>query len=493
MKRLNIFHTSGLGKPLTKSVAGRTFILLLVASLAMLSSCQKVEKTNIVPAGDLAITTSEATIVLNQKDDRNNAVTISWTTGTNNGTGASISYVLQVDKQGNNFAKPLTFDMGKAVYEKSFKVSELNDSLLSYFGFQPGIQSKIEARVIATVHSSPITNSTSGVVTFSVTPYEPVSRTLYLIGDASPNGLDVNNAIALTPGSDDPTTFTYQGTLKAGELKFITTLGALLPSYQMGKDSSTLVYRTDEAQPDNKFVITEAGIYIIKLNLVDLTISITKLPGPPYNVLYMVGDATPNGWDIANATPMVQNPDNLFQFTYDGVLTPGDFKIPVNRNTDWQQDMYMRDPSDSTKAYLHHGGDPDDSKWAIYKENWYHVMLDLSDNTITIQPFRLFIVGSATPIGWDISNAIELTQDPNKWYIFTYQGKLVEGEFKFPVNRNTDWGQNMYMPDPNDPTKMYLHKGGDPDDNKWTIAAGNAGTYLLTLNVQALTINIQKQ
>ena len=493
MKRLNIFHTSASGKSLTKSVAGRIFILMLVASFAILSSCQKDEKTNIVLAGNLAITTSEATIVLNQKYDRNNALTLNWTTGTNNGTGASISYVLQLDKQGNSFANPLTFDMGKAIYEKGFKVSELNESLLNYFGFLPGIQSKIESRVIATVHSSPVTNSTSGVVMFSVTPYEPVSRTLYLIGDASPNGWDVNNAIALTPGSDDPTAFTYQGTLKAGELKFITTPGDLLPSYQMGKDDNTLVYRTDETQPDNKFVITEAGIYIIKLNLVDLTISITKLPGPPYNVLYMVGDATPNGWDIANATPMVQNPDNLFQFTYDGVLTPGEFKIPVNQNTNWQQDMYMRDPSDSTKAYLHKGGAPDDNKWKIYKGNWYHVMLDLSKKTITIEPFKLFIVGSATPIGWDIGNAIELMQDPNHWYIFTYQDKLVEGEFKFPVNRNGDWGQNMYMRDPGDPTKMYLHKGGDPDDSKWSIAAGDAGTYLLTLNVQALTINIQKQ
>jgi len=338
---------------LTKSVAGRVSILLLVTSLAMLSSCQKDEKTNIALAGNLAITTSEATIVLSQKNDRNNALTLRWTTGTNNGTGASISYVLQLGKQGNNFASPLTFDMGKAVYEKSFKVSELNENMLNYFGFQPKIQSKIETRVIATVHSSPVTNSTSKVVTFSITSYEPVSHTLYLIGDASPNGWDVNNAIALTPGSDDPTTFTYQGTLKAGKLKFITTLGSLLPSYQKGKDDNTLIYRTDEAQPDDKFVISEAGIYIIKLNLVDLTISITKLPGPPYNVLYMVGDATPNGWDIANATPMVQNPDNLFRFTYDGVLTPGEFKIPVNRNTDWGQDMYMRDPSDSTKVYLH--------------------------------------------------------------------------------------------------------------------------------------------
>jgi hypothetical protein len=102
-------------------------------------------------------------------------------------------------------------------------------------------------------------------------------------------------------------------------------------------------------------------------------------------------------------------------------------------------------------------------------------------------------VGSATSIGWDITNAIELTQDPNNWYIFTFHGDLGEGEFKFPVNRNSDWGQDMYMMDPNDPTKMYRHIGGDPDDSKWTISAADAGTYTLTLNVQDLTIDIQKQ
>ena len=492
MKKYNIhIHQK---KQAWANISSLTLILLLsLSSVFMMNSCTKDEPITISMGAPVALSTSADNVVLAQKNDASVAVSINWTAGSNQGTGSSISYTLDVDRDGNNFANAKSYNMGKAVYQKDFTVSELNDLLLNYWNVQPGTAVTLEARITAKIANDNVSDDVTEPIKFTVTPYEPVSSTLYLIGDASPNGWDANNAIAMTPDANDPTTFSYQGTLKAGNLKFITTLGSFLPSYQKGKDDNTLVYRTDDTQPDDQFAIAEDGIYIIKLNLVDLTITITKQPGPPYDKLYLVGDATPNGWDIANATPMVQNPDNLFQFTYDGVLTPGDFKIPVNRNTDWSQDMYMRDPSDSTKIYLHNGGDPDDSKWTITNENQYHVMVDLKKMTITIEPLKLYIVGSATSIGWDITNAIELTQDPNNWYIFTFQGDLGEGEFKFPVNRNSDWGQDMYMPDPNDPTKMYRHIGGEADDNKWTISAADAGTYTLTLNVQDLTINIQKQ
>jgi hypothetical protein len=62
---------------------------------------------------------------------------------------------------------------------------------------------------------------------------------------------------------------------------------------------------------------------------------------------------------------------------------------------------------------------------------------------------------------------------------------MVAGEFKFPVNRNTDWGQDMYMRV--DDTHMYRHKGGASDDNKWNITAD--GNYVITANVEKLTIS----
>lgn len=460
---------------------------VVICSLSLNTSCQKDEDDGILPAGPLTLSTSTSSAILEQKSDAQTALTLRWTTGTNNGTGASISYVLQMDKQGNDFANPVLYEMGKAVYEKAFTVADLNNMIREQFGATAGSAAAYEARIIATIYDAPPVTAVSPLVQFSITAYEPVSSTLYLLGSASAAGWDANNAIALIPDDDDPTTFSYRGALGIGEFKFITTLGDLLPSYVKGADDSHIAYRISENQPDVSFVITEPAMYRIDVSLLDLTISTLKLDLPAYENIYMVGSAAPNGWDITAATALLQDSDNPFIFSYTGVMNPGEFKFPVNRNGDWGQDMYMM-LSDST-MYLHHGGDPDDSKWSIEKKGHYIITLNLSDNTISIKRTKLFVVGSATPIEWNIGEAIELEEDATDGCIFTYTGQMVAGEFKFPVNRNTDWGQDMYMRTSD--TEMYRHKGGDPDDNKWNIAAD--GNYIIVANVETLVISIQKQ
>lgn len=466
-------------------------ILYLVSVLLILfMSCQKNDPLAISMGGPIKLTASNASLVLKQKDAKK-TFSYTWTTGTNKGTGASISYILQIDKKGNKFAHAITLDMGKAIYTKSYNIGEFNDSLLIHWSLQPGIAADFEARTIAVIASVSIKPDTSNVVTISITPYQPVTKELYMVGNASPHGWDISNAVMMTPDTDDPTIFRYQGVLQVGNFKLPVNRNSNWGQDMYMKDLTdpTKMYLHKGGSPDDsQWAITKSGLYKVEVNLLDLTINIISMGGPAYDNIYMVGDATPNGWDIANATPMVQNPDNLYKFTYDGILKAGAFKFPVNRNTDWGQDMFMRDLSDSTKIYLHKGGASDDNKWTIYKAGWYHVLLDLSNNTISYKPLQLYIVGSATSIGWDISNAIQLAQDPNNPTIFTYTGALVAGEFKFPVNRNTDWGQDMYMKTDN--THMYLHKGGSSDDNKWSIT--DAGNYIITLNVQTLTINIQK-
>jgi starch-binding outer membrane protein SusE/F len=481
-------------KTLALSIPNIEGILILLTIFFMslvLSSCEKEKEYEIGMGKPIVLSVSGTDVALSQKKVNNSAISFTWTTGTNMGTESSISYTLEIDKSSGNYSAPVSFKIGKSVYEKKLTHGELN-TLLLQLGATANSASAFKARVLADVAAEGVETGISEI-TFNVTPYDPVSSTLYLLGSATSAGWDAANAIAMTSTTDDPTTFTYKGSMFAGELKFITTKGQLLPSYQMGSNSSTLVYRTDDTQADNKFSITDAGKYNITLNLVDLTIKMEKQPGPAYENLYMVGDATPNGWAIGNATQMVQDPDNLFKFTYKGVLKAGDFKLPVNRNTDWGQDMFMMDPTDSAKVYLHHGGDSDDSKWKINKENYYTVTVDIEKMTINIEPLALYMVGSATSIEWDITSALELTQDATNWYIFTWEGPLKAGEFKFPVNRSSSWGQNMYMMDTNDATKMYLHTGGASDDSKWTIAEADAGNYKITVNVQDLTIDLKKQ
>ena len=489
---MNIFLNIKIKKTFNVGPLIRLLFVVLISS-SFFTACEENEEITIDMGKPIVLSVSTAEITLEQAKDNNTAVEYSWTTGTNRGTQASISYTFQIDLSGNNFANAITSELGKAVYAKAFTVGELNDILLNTYGVSPNTRSDLEARVIAEVSHEEVEPDSSDIITIAVTPYEPVSTTIYFMDSAAPNGWDANKATPMEVEQDDPTTFTYQGELNPGQLKFITTLGSLLPSYQKGEDENSLLYRTDDTQPNVNFEISEAGIYNISMNLIDLTISIILKEGPGYDVLYIFGSATPNGWDIENALEMIQNPDDLYQFTYEGVLSPGEFKIPVNKNTDLEQDMFMKDPDDSTKVYLHTGGDPDDSKWNIYKENWYTLELDLYDYTISIEPFILYIIGSATPVGWDISNAIELEQDPENWYIFRYEGPLTAGEFKFPINRQTDWAQDMYMKDPTDPSKMYRHTGGEEDDEKWVFTEADAGNYILTVNVKDLTIDIQKQ
>jgi hypothetical protein len=450
-------------------------------------SCQKDPEYTVEPAGDLKLSVSSADIMLEQKFDAQTALKVQWTTGSNDGNGASISYELQLDKTGNNFAGPLTFDMGKAVYEKSFTVAEMNQLLTDSFGITSGDSISLDVRIIATIHSNPETTKITDVAALNLVSYKPVSSTLYLIGSASPNGWSAENALALTPKEGSPTIFEYRGALGAGEFKFITTLGQYLPSYNKGTDETKLFLRILDSDADDKFTLAEGAVYKIVVDLLELTISTTKLDVPAYSELYMVGSATPNGWDIGSAFQLVQDADNPFIFRYMGVMAAGEFKFPVNRNSDWGQDMFMR-ATDST-MYLHHGGDADDNKWTIESRGFYTLTLNLSDLTIDIHREELYMVGSATPIGWDIVNAVQLTADVTDGCMFIFEGPMVEGEFKFPVNRRSDWGQDMYMRTSD--TEMYRHKGGESDDNKWTITT--AGNYRIVANIETLAISIQQQ
>lgn len=458
-----------------------------------LNSCRD-EFDILVSEGEpVSLSVSDTDLVLNQKTSGSKALSFSWTRGSNRGTGSSISYTLEIDQADNDFATSLTLEMGKGVFEQSFTGEFLNDLILNTWGKSPWSPVFLEARVTAHVSNESVEDDVSEVITFSVTSYEPVSSTLYFMGSAAPNGWDASKATPMVPDPDDPTTFTFQGDLDPGQLKFITVLGTFLPSYQKGEDENSLIYHTDDSQPFVNFEIAEQGKYTITMNLVDLTISIELVTGPGYDLLYIFGSANPAGPGIEQALELIPNPDNLFKFKFVGEMVPGEFKIAVSQDPGLGQDMFLRDPEDSSKVYLQAGGGPDDNSWGVEEHNIHSLRLNLSNYTLSIDPLRLYIIGSATPVGWNIGDAIALEQDPVDWYIWRYEGPLGAGEFKFPVNRQFDWAQDMYMKDPEDPSKMYRHTGGEEDDEKWVFTEADAGNYVLTLNVLDLTLDILKQ
>lgn len=89
---------------------------------------------------------------MNEQAHADDALELSWTTGTNYGTGNKISYTLELTKTGSDFADSYVA-VENAVQEYSWKksVEELNDILRNHFGATAGENISLEARLTATV------------------------------------------------------------------------------------------------------------------------------------------------------------------------------------------------------------------------------------------------------------------------------------------------------------------------------------------------------
>ena len=111
---------------------------------------------------------------------------------------------------------------------------------------------------------------------------------------------------------------------------------------------------------------------------------------------------------------------------------------------------------------------------------------------------NLYLIGSATPVGWNIDAPVPMIVDATDPFTFTWSGQLKKGEFKIPTTK-VNWGCEFFMPLVNveaDLTRatLSLVKGGNPD-NKWLITDETAGNYTITINIKdqnAYTIKFVK-
>lgn len=480
--------------------AGFYAVTLLILTAVFGTSCKK-ESLMELNKGEapLGLSVNKDNLILMQKQESADAVVFTWTSGSNRGTNSSIAYTLQIDKQGNNFANAISEELGKAAFTKKYSVKELNTLLLSHWNAVPGQETILEARVISNVSGNPDFSETADTV-IKVTPYQPVTETLYLIGDAAPNGWSADNATALTRSNEVPGEFNWEGTLNGGELKFITALGQFTPSYNKGANDQTLVYRKDDNDPaDNKFTVATPGRYRISVNLLDLSISVSEAAGAPFERLWVLGDAMPKGWDINNPDEMRVDPTNPFVFRFTGVLKSGEFKIPTTTgdfNTAYYMPLTNHPDITATDVQLMPAGG-NDLKWMITTPGAYKIKLDLEAMKIDIKPFtpyaQIWMVGDATPAGWNIDNPTPLTPDAGDPNVFTYTGAMKVGEFKFPVFTGNGWQGDFFMPEVNgagpESTRMRFVPNGNPDF-KWKIT--QAGNYKITINQLYETISIEK-
>ena len=463
----------------------------------------------------LTLTVDQAADVLDEANHANDAVNLTWTTGNNGHTGNRIAYRLELAKAGTGFANAYTpVDGENQVYAWSANQENLNDLALDKFGGHPGQPVEIEARVTATVAGTD--NVQTSESKFTVTPYKPVTTTLYLIGDATPNGWSADNATEMTRTTNG--LFTWEGTLKQGSFKFITTLGQFLPSYNKG-DNGLAVLRTSDDEPDGQWTVEENHDYKVTVNLLTGETTVVKSDGvkPAYDELFFVGN--PTGW---NFEPMQQDLLDPFLFRLGYVFESGnggEFKFGTS-NGAWEN-MYKATQSnapytDQSMEFVK-GYDPD-NKWFLKDAETgksYKICVDIraGKERMMMAPFTPYstiaLVGDATPNGWDLANATDMTPTESP-YIFTWTGTLNAGELKFTCDKQSDWGgawflaskadaeptgqaERMLFVDKSSSTfkDQYLTVNVGDVDQKWKITS--SGTYTITLDQLHETVTIVKQ
>ena len=442
----------------------------------------------------LTLTASAKEIVLYERNSSEDCLELSWSTGSNFGTGNAIDYTLEIDNASGDWSGCWSESMGRRTYSRTFTVEELNTILQDNLGNTAGTSDSFKARITATVADNEDMTQTSETA-FSATTYAPVSESLYMIGTIGGNNWNVSEAIEMTRSSGG--IFTWEGITGNTEFRFTVSTDAEWPGYIKESDSQNALEYCSEA-PANmdgiNFSVGETSFYRITANLLELTVTVEDILT---ETLYLIGDATPGGWSLDDLSEMTMTEKGVFTWT--GTLTTNGegFKFVTGRNF-WPG--YVKatdDPDDMTLRYSETElSGEEDRKFTVSEAAEYKVEADLLALTVTVTKTgeaeynTLYMIGDATSGNWSLDYATEMTQTSDG--IYSWTGNLNSGSFRFVVSQ-TGFAPGYWKAndDPDDMGMVYSETGlsGD-DDRAFTIS--EAGEYTVVANTNDLILSITR-
>jgi starch-binding outer membrane protein SusE/F len=289
-------------------------------SLLFFASCKKSEIVN--KDADLQnfsvgkasiISGSSAAVVPVPADSNNIAQSFTWTSPNYAQAPSLYKFVLQVDSSGRNFVNATSKTITGAL-TTSFTAKELNSIALSY-GFNFNVAYDMDVRVISS-YGNNNEQYKSNVIKFKYTPYVippkialPTSGKLFLVGDASQGGW--NNPVP-APSQEfaklDATTFGGVFNLNgAKEYLILPVNGDWGNKFSVGV-SNPAVSGGDFGfnLPNNFKGPATNGWYKIILDFQSGKYYVTPFTGTLPNNLFIVGGATPGGWNNPVPVPSQQ-------------------------------------------------------------------------------------------------------------------------------------------------------------------------------------------
>lgn len=276
---------------------------------------------------------------------------------------------------------------------------------------------------------------------------------------------------------------------------------------------------TSGGHPFMSFEVSEGGLWYVKPNYAESTVLCTRPQA------WIIGSACFYGWELGNMEELKSANESGSLRRYKGILStsgdaPGELKIALRKNGLFEI-PYLRPQADGTPVgegdmvLWKFGEGEGDDKWIVNETGVYTITLDYENMKINFEKsevelpwYRIWMVGDATPGGWDNPFQIKLHYDGEneKDGIFVFEGYLKNGEFKFPL-KESDWnipylmpknvdGENHgVFPEDGGVSEMILVDNSDfsKPDQKWYVTSEQSGDYILYLNVLDMTLTVKKK
>lgn len=283
--------------------------LLAVAALMMVTACDKVDELPFYAGGnDPVLTSSASTIAPLPADSNKNVLVLDWTSPEYATDTSSYKYIVEIDSTGRNFSKATTKTI---IGDRSLTLTakELNTIMLNY-GFEFNKAYDLDMRVISSYNNNN-ERKISNTVKVKATPYKvppkvalPTTGKLYIVGDATVGGW--NNPVP-TPSQEltqiDETTFGGVFNMVGGKQYLVLPLNGNWDN-KFSVASNSLPGLADGGNfgfnlPDNFPGPATSGLYKLVMDFQAGKFTVTPFTqqhGLP-DSLYIVGDATPGGWN----------------------------------------------------------------------------------------------------------------------------------------------------------------------------------------------------
>lgn len=331
-----------------------SFLTVLLA--VFFTACDKVGSLpSYQPGASVTLSSSAATVAAAPADSMKVALTLSWTNPKYSVDSATVKYLVEIDSSGRNFSKAVN-RIVSGTLNTSFTAKELNTILLGY-GFSFGTAYDMDIRITSS-YANNNEQLRSNIIKVKMTPYKippkvvpPASGRLFIVGSATAGGW--NNPVPVpTQELTKIDSVTYGGIFDlvgGSEYLLLPVNGDWSHKFSVADKSAAGLnaggnfgYDLNDNFPGP----AASGKYKIILDFQAGKFTVTPYTGVLPTNLFVVGDATPGGWNNPVPVPGQQfTRINSTQFELTVALTGGKQYLFLPVNGDWSHKFAVDDNS----------------------------------------------------------------------------------------------------------------------------------------------------